>query len=253
LLIDTHAHLYYSDLKSQLDDVISRAGEAGVEQIICVGTDLDSSRESITIAEKYLNVFATAGVHPHDAKDAPTHFAEELRKLAGHEKVVAIGEMGLDFFRNLSPPDVQSVVFRQQLELANELNLPAVIHNREADEALLTALREITPKRGVVHCFSSNVETAKAVLELGLKISFTGTVTFGKNHNESVLKAIDLGDFMLETDCPFLAPVPNRGKLNEPGNISHIAQRIAEIKGVLIKEVAEKTTRTAQQFFRLPA
>ncbi len=252
MLIDTHAHLYYPDLKSQLDDVIFRAGGVGVEQIICVGTDLDSSKKSIAIAEKYPTVFATVGVHPHDAKDVSADFIEELRKLAAHEKVVAIGEMGLDFFRNLSPPDVQSVVFCQQLELANELDLPAVIHNRDADEALLAILKEVTPKRGVVHCFSSGVETARSILDLGVIISFTGTVTFGKNHNESVLKAIDLKDFMLETDCPFLAPIPNRGKLNEPANIPHIAQQIAEIIGVSVEEVAEKTTRTAQQFFRLP-
>lgn len=252
MYIDTHAHLYYSDLKSQLNDVIVRAGDAGVEQIFCVGTDLKSSRESIAIAEKYSNVFASAGVHPHDAKDASSDFTEELRKLAEHEKVMAIGEMGLDFYRNISPPEVQRTVFRQQLELAEELDLPAVIHNRDADDALLTILEEITPKRGVVHCFSSDLETAKEILNLGLKISFTGTITFGKNNSDSVLKYINLDDFMLETDCPFLAPVPNRGKLNEPANVPHIARRVAEIKGLSVEEVAEQTTRNAQTFFSLP-
>lgn len=252
MFIDTHAHLYYVDLKNQLDDVIRRAAEADVVQIICVGTDLESSRESIAIAEKYSNVFATVGVHPHDANDASSDFIEEIRELAKHTKVVAIGEMGLDFYRNLSPPEMQRTVFRQQLELAEELELPAVIHNREAHEALLTILEEITPKRGVVHCFSSDLETAKEILNLGLKISFTGTITFVKNNSDSVLKYINLDDFMLETDCPFLAPVPNRGKLNEPANIMHIARRVAEMKGVSIKEVAENTSRNAQTFFSLP-
>lgn len=252
MFIDTHAHLYYVDLKNQLDDVIRRAAEADVVQIICVGTDLESSRESIAIAEKYSNVFATVGVHPHDANDASSDFIEEIRELAKHTKVVAIGEMGLDFYRNLSPPEMQRTVFRQQLELAEELELPAVIHNREAHEALLTILEEIMPRRGVVHCFSSDVETAKEILNLGLKISFTGTITFVKNNSDSVLKYINLDDFMLETDCPFLAPVPNRGKLNEPANIMHIARRVAEIKGVSIEEVAENTSRNAQTFFSLP-
>ncbi len=252
MLVDTHAHLYYSDLNSQLNDVIARAAEVEVEQIVCVGTDYESSVESIAIAEKYPNVFATVGVHPHDAKDTTVDFIEKLRNLTKHDKVVAIGEMGLDFYRNISPPEVQRTVFLKQLELTEELDLPAVIHNRDADDALMTILEEITPERGVVHCFSSDLETAKEILNLGVKISFTGTVTFGKNNSESVLKYINLEDFMLETDCPFLAPVPNRGKLNEPANVLHIARRVAEIKGLSVEEVAEQTTRNAQTFFSLP-
>ncbi len=252
MYIDTHAHLYYDDLKNQLGDVVKRAEAAGVTQIICVGTDLPSSETSISIAEKYNAVFATVGVHPHDAKDTPDDYLHQLRDLASHSKVVAMGEMGLDYFRDFSPRNVQKEVFQSQLALARELDLPAVIHNRDADEDILKILEEVRYERSVLHCFSSDTEMAGRAVSLGCFLSFTGNVTFGKNHTESVLLTTPLNRIMLETDCPFMTPVPNRGKLNEPANILHIAQWIAKIKRINVSEVAESTTSTAQFFFNLP-
>lgn len=252
MYIDTHAHLYYDDLKNQLGDVVKRAEAAGVTQIICVGTDLPSSKTSISIAEKYNAVFATVGVHPHDAKDTPDDYLHQLRDLASHSKVVAMGEMGLDYFRDFSPRNVQKEVFQSQLALARELDLPAVIHNRDADEDILKILEEVRYERSVLHCFSSDTEMAGRAVSLGCFLSFTGNVTFGKNHTESVLLTTPLNRIMLETDCPFMTPVPNRGKLNEPANILHIAQWIAKVKRIDVSEVAESTTSTAQIFFDLP-
>ena len=252
MYIDTHAHLYYDDLKNQLGDVVNRAEAAGVTQIICVGTDLPSSKTSISIAEKYNAVFATVGVHPHDAKNTPDDYLHQLRDMASHSKVVAMGEMGLDYFRDFSPRNVQKEVFLSQLELARELDLPAVIHNRDADEDILKFLEEVRYERSVLHCFSSDTEMAGRAVSLGCFLSFTGNVTFGKNHTESVLLTTPLNRIMLETDCPFMTPVPNRGKLNEPANILHIAQWIAKVKRIDVSEVAESTTSTAQIFFDLP-
>ena len=252
MYIDTHAHLYYDDLKNQLGDVVKRAEAAGVTQIICVGTDLPSSKTSISIAEKYNAVFATVGVHPHDAKDTPDDYLRQLRDMASHSKVVAMGEMGLDYFRDFSPRNVQKEVFLSQLALAREMDLPAVIHNRDADEDILKILEEVRYERSVLHCFSSNTEMAGRAISLGCFLSFTGNVTFGKNHTEAVLSAIPMDRIMLETDCPFMTPVPNRGKLNEPANILHIAQWIAKVKRIDVSEVAESTTSTAQIFFDLP-
>lgn len=252
MYIDTHAHLYYDNLKNQLAKVVERAEAAGVTQIICVGTDLPSSETSISIAEKYDAVFATVGVHPHDAKDAPDDYLHQLRDLTSHSKVVAVGEMGLDYFRDFSPRNVQKEVFQSQLALARELDLPAVIHNRDADEDILKILEEVRYEKSVLHCFSSNTEMAGRAISLGCLLSFTGNVTFGKNHTESVLLTTPLNRIMLETDCPFMTPVPNRGKLNEPANILHIAQWIAKIKRINVSEVAESTTSTAQFFFNLP-
>ncbi|HIB71075.1 MAG TPA: TatD family deoxyribonuclease [Candidatus Marinimicrobia bacterium] len=252
MYIDTHAHLYYDNLKNQLAKVVERAEAAGVTQIICVGTDLPSSETSISIAEKYDAVFATVGVHPHDAKDAPDDYLHQLRDLTSHSKVVAVGEMGLDYFRDFSPRNVQKEVFQSQLALARELDLPAVIHNRDADEDILKILEEVRYEKSVLHCFSSNTEMAGRAISLGCLLSFTGNVTFGKNHTESVLLTTPLNRIMLETDCPFMTPVPNRGKLNEPANILHIAQWIAKIKRIDVSEVAESTTSTAQFFYNLP-
>ena len=252
MYIDTHAHLYYDDLKNQLGDVVKRAEAAGVTQIICVGTDLPSSKTSISIAEKYNAVFATVGVHPHDAKDTPDDYLRQLRDMASHSKVVAMGEMGLDYFRDFSPRNVQKEVFQSQLALARELDLPAVIHNRDADEDILKILEEVRYEKSVLHCFSSDTEMAGRAVSLGCFLSFTGNVTFGKNHTESVLLTTPLNRIMLETDCPFMTPVPNRGKLNEPANILHIAQWIAKVKRIDVSEVAESTTSTAQIFFDLP-
>ncbi len=224
-----------------------------MERIICVGTDLASSRTSISIAEQFDSVFATAGIHPHDAKDAPEDYLLQLREFLTHEKVVGVGEMGLDYFRNFSPPDLQRTIFQSQLELASELEMPAVIHNRDADKDLLQIIENVSPFQAVIHCFSSDFLIAKRALEAGCFLSFTGNVTFGKNSTEAVLKSTPVDRIMLETDCPFMTPVPHRGKVNEPSNIPYIGKRIAEIKEMEPIEIARITSATAQDFFGLPA
>lgn len=252
LFIDTHAHLYYKDLQNQLDHVVRRAESAGVDKIICVGTDLASSRTSIVLCEQYPNLFATVGIHPHDSKHAPPFYLDEIRDLTSHPGVVAIGEMGLDFYRKLSPEDIQIEVFRDQLELAKELNFPAVIHNRNADESVIRIIKTVGHTRGVLHCFSSGREMADRVLESGLKISFTGSVTYGDPEIESIVKSVSLKSIMLETDSPYLSPVPKRGERNEPSNLPLIASKIAEIKNINVDRVAAITTETSNHFFNLP-
>ena len=251
ILIDTHAHLFYKDLADQLDEVLDRAQAAGVEAVICVGLDLATSRQAVALAEKYPFIWATAGVHPHDAGEAPEGYLQQLEQLASHPRVVAIGEMGLDFYRNLSPPETQRRVFREQLELAKSVDLPVVVHNREADEALYAALTVAGHRKGVVHCFSSAVPFARQILDFGLEISFTGTVTFGKNHNASVLEAVGLEHIMVETDCPYLAPVPKRGKTNEPSYLRHTVAAIADICSTTAEAVGEITTANARRLFGL--
>ncbi len=223
--------------------------QAGVDTIICVGLDVPTSEQAIELAETYPTVWATVGVHPHEAQDALKDYLKRLEELAGHEKVVAMGEMGLDYFRNISPPDVQQGVFQGQLELARSLELPAVVHNRDADDDLFAIIHNVGHSQGVVHCFSSPPAFARQVIDFGFHISFTGTVTYGKNDNAAVLEAIGLDWVMVETDCPYLAPAPRRGKTNEPAFVRHTAAKIAEICGLTLDQVAAQTTANARRLF----
>jgi len=249
LLIDTHAHLFHEDYEGRLDEVLQRAGEAGVAAIICVGLDLPTSEASIALAEVYPNVWAAVGVHPHDAGDAPPDILQLLETMAAHDKVVAIGETGLDYVRDLSPREVQRSLFQGQLELARSLGLPAVVHNRRADGDLLAIMQAVGHTQGVLHCFSSAPDFARQALEFGFYISFTGTVTFGSNDNAAVLEAVGLERVMVETDCPYLAPVPHRGKTNEPAFVRHVAEKLAGICGTTLEEVARVTTANARRLF----
>ena len=248
-LIDTHAHLFYKDYQDRLDDVLQRAEAAGVGAVICVGLDLPTSEQAIAIAETYPNVWAAVGVHPHEAGDAPPDTLKRLEALAVHDKVVAIGETGLDYVRDISPPEVQRSLFQGQLELARSLELPVVVHNRQADVDTLAIVETVGHLAGVLHCFSSPPAIARLAISLGLYISFTGTVTFGKNHNEAVLRAVGLERVMVETDCPYLAPVPHRGKTNEPAFVRHVAEKVAGICGTTLKEAARITTANARRLF----
>ena len=248
-LIDTHAHLFYKDYRDQLDDVLQRAEDAGVEAIICVGLDLPTSEQAIELADKYPQLWAAVGVHPHDAIDAPGDAMEQLEALASHDKVVAIGEIGLDYYRDLSPWKAQQDLFRQHLELARSLDLPVIVHNRRADDDVWKILQEMDHRKGVLHCYSSGPELAGQAIEFGFHISFTGTVTFGKNRNADVLRAVGLDRVMVETDCPYLAPVPHRGKTNEPAYVRLVAERIAEIQGATLEDVARITTANARGLF----
>ena len=185
-MIDSHAHLYYDSYRD-LPEVLERAEEAGVTQIICIGTDLQSSEKCIELAEKHPQLFATVGIHPHEAKMAPVQYLNFLENFLHHPKVVALGEIGLDYHYNHSSPDIQKRVFREQLELANSVEIPVVIHSRKSDDDLLYCIRKSNSKNGVVHCFSSGVETAKQLIEIGFYMSFTGIVTFGNNETEEVI------------------------------------------------------------------
>ena len=250
-MIDTHAHLFYRDFEGQLESIIQRAWDAGLSHLICVGLNLATSEQAINIAEKHDHVWATVGVHPHDAGAAPGDYLDHLERMASHEKVVAIGEMGLDFFRNLTPPERQIDVFREQLALARTLNLPAIIHSRQADDAIFETVSGVGHYNAVVHCFSSDAAFARKMVDMGLHISFTGTVTFGKNHNAAALQEAGLEKVMVETDCPYLAPVPVRGKTNEPSYLPHTVSKIAEICSLPVQEVVDITSRNARAFFGL--
>lgn len=257
---DTHAHLNFPDFAADLPQVIERAQAAGIAKIVCIGTDLAGSRRAVEIAEQYPNVYAAPGWHPTHVRDAPDDVRPGLRELIRHPKVVAIGETGLDYHwrGNALPADFsqykarQNEIFRQQMELAAESGLNCVIHQREAMDDVLAAMSPFAGKiRAVFHCFSESLATMRRVLEAGWILSFTGILTFKNGANvREALAAAPAGQFMLETDCPFLSPVPYRGKRCEPAYVKEIAAAAALARGCPIEELSEMTCATAHQFFR---
>lgn len=251
MLTDTHCHLFYKDLKNNLSDVLKRAEELGVNRFICVATNMEDARECLLLGETHDNIFASVGVHPHDAKDAPEDFVDQIYDLMTFDSMVAVGEMGLDYFRNISDPEIQKDVFRTQMEIAQELNKPIIFHNRDADQDMIKILKEFPDVRGVAHCFSSNLETANAFLDLGYYISFSGNLTFKNSHLPEVAKELPLDRILVETDSPYLSPVPHRGKPNEPGRTRFVAEKLAEIHGVSLELIAEKTTENASSLFQI--
>ena len=251
MIVDTHCHLYFEELNKDLDGVLSRANELGVNTFICVGTNINDSQESLNLAQKYKNIYATAGIHPHDSKDADEDDLQKLRKLLDNEKIVAVGEMGLDYFRNISNSDTQKIVFKDQLKLAEETNKPIVFHNREADEDIINILSDFPNVIGVAHCFSSSYETAIKLIEMGFYISFSGNLTFKNSHLPEVAKKLPLDRLLVETDSPFLSPVPFRGKTNEPGRTRYVVEKLAEIFDSDIDQIASITTANAKNLFNL--
>lgn len=254
LLIDTHAHLDSSRFNKDRAEVIKNARVTGVSYIVNIGADLRSSRYSVKLAREYPFIFATVGIHPHDAIGLDANVLAELEKLAGEEKVVAIGEIGLDYYYDHSPRDIQRAAFIDQLVLAKKLNLPIVVHSREAEEDTMNILKEhyAGAGTGILHCFSGSLAMAREALDLGFYLAFGGVVTF-KNAGGllEVLREIPLDRILLETDCPYLTPVPHRGKRNEPAYLPYVAEKIAEIKGVAIEELAEITTANAIRVYNL--
>jgi TatD DNase family protein len=284
MLIETHAHLDYPDFAADFDDVLRRANEAGVTRIITIGTSVESSRRAVDLAERHSNIFAVIGVHPTYVEESAEDVITPLRELAKSPRVVAIGETGLDYHRLPSvelakerktqvfakalqssteeqiEADIhdgaykskQASLFEQQLDLAAELELNVVIHQRDAWDDTLEIIRPYTGKlRGVFHCFGGTREQADEVLALGHLVSFTGIVTFKNGVAVREIAAqLSLGDFMVETDCPYLAPVPFRGKRCEPAHTRLVAESIAAARGISVGEVATATTRTAEEFFR---
>jgi TatD DNase family protein len=258
MLIDTHAHLDYTDFEPDRAEVIARAAEAGVTEIISIGTRIDSSTRAVELAENFPNIRATVGIHPCEADSAPDDAVERLRRLAQSRRVVAIGEIGLDYHHPPEDPAAlpahrarQVELFRQQLGLAVELGLNAVIHQRDSWDDTLAILREYTGRvRGVFHCFGGTPEQAREVIALGHLVSFTGIVTF-KNARQvqETARALEPDAFMVETDCPYLAPAPDRGKRCEPAHTRRVAEQIARLRGEPLGEIAARTTETARRFF----
>ena len=252
MLIDSHCHLYMGSWSEKLDTILARAKENGVGKIICPGIDIESSWQSLTIAKNNINIFAAAGIHPHDAKEAPIDFINQLHDILVQPKIVAVGEIGLDYYRNISDADIQRKVFKKQLQLAKKLNLPVIIHNRNADDDIIYILRQISSIRGVAHCFSSDITTAKIFLDMGLYISFAGNLTYKNSDLLEVAKEIPLDRLLIETDAPFLSPVPYRGKENEPSRVKFVAEKLAECHEVSIKEIEIATQKNTETLFNLP-
>ena len=247
-LIDTHSHIYYEQYNDDFDEVINRASDQGVHRIICVGVDLESSIQSLELANKYNSVFCTVGYHPHESEKASNNYLTELEEMCKNPKVVGIGETGLDYYYKHSDIEIQKKRFVEQIELANSLSLPVVVHNRESDDDLYEILRRYKPK-GVIHCFASDAIFAKKIIDLGLLLSFTGIITFKNSNLNDVVYSTPLSKLMVETDSPYLTPEPYRGKRNEPSHVSIIAKKIAAIKDVSINHVISETTSNALNLF----
>ena len=253
IFIDTHCHLYWDDFREDLPAVIDRARAAGVTRMIVPATDFETFAQAAEIAARFDGVFLAAGIHPHDAAKAPADFADRLREFAAHPRVVAIGEIGLDYYYDFSSPGEQKRVLHAQLEVAKERGLPVILHNRESDDELLAVVRahQDGSLRGQFHCFSSSAVYARAVLDAGFHLSFTGNVTFKKSVLDPVLSYVPDDRLLIETDAPFMTPAPFRGKRNEPSMIPLIARRFASARHQSLAHVAAITTRNAEQLFRL--
>jgi len=250
-LIDSHAHIYYRDYAGDFDAMLQRAADAGVEAMLVVGTDIESSRESVELAEKHPQLYAAVGIHPHDAGRVTDACYAVIRDLAlSSSRVVAIGEIGLDFYRDRSPRADQERVFRAFLRLARELDKPVIIHDRDAHRQVLDCLREEGTRRGVLHCFSGDAAMAAEALAMGLYISIPGTVTYPSNEAlREVVRAVSIDRMLVETDCPYLAPAPHRGKRNEPAYVRLAAERVAQVKGLSLEDVARITTKNVRDLF----
>lgn len=255
MLIDTHAHLDMQEFDQDRDDVLKRAKNSGLTHVITVGIDLTASCNGMDLADKHACVFAAVGCHPHHAGTCDRKTLDRLAQLASRPKAVAWGEIGLDFYRNLAPPDVQRECFQLQLERANDLGLPVVIHDREAHGEVLAMLRRVGKRNGagVIHCFSGDPGLALEFIHLGYSISIAGTVTYPKaTRVQEVAASIPLDAMVLETDAPFLSPVPKRGKRNEPGFVTFTAREVARLRKMDLEEVARFTSRNAMALFSIP-
>ncbi len=252
---DTHCHLDMAAYTADLDEVIHHAKEAHVTTIVTIGIDLQSSIRAVELAQRFEGVYATVGVHPHEAASVTTEVLDALKKLAAEPKVVGYGEIGLDYAKEYAPIETQKKACLAQLQTAKELNLPVIIHDRDAHEDILTLLKEQGPfpAGGVMHCFSGNPQFAREILDLGFYISIPGIVTFKNAANlQETAQKTPLDRLVIETDGPFLAPVPFRGKRNTPSLLLYTAEKIAELRDISLTEVAAATTVNAKKLFKLP-
>lgn len=251
-LIDTHCHLYEPDYDGFRDQLIKQLPYNGISKLICVGCNIETTRQSIALAEKYDFIFAQAGFHPCDTANISDDMWTQMKQLAEHPKVVAIGEIGLDYHWDVSPRDRQKYWFAKQIDYANSIGLPVVIHSRDATADTMQTLKEHLPKKGVFHCFSGSVETMNQVVDMGMSISLGGVVTF-KNAKNAIMcaKEIPLDRLLLETDCPYLTPEPFRGKLNRPDYTIYVAEKIAEIRNMQTQQIIEITSANAENMFNI--
>lgn len=261
MFIDTHTHLTLKEFKFEVPAVLGRAKEAGVGAIINVGTDLKSSKEAIDLARRYPEVYAAVGIHPDTSDELDIETRGLLMDMAGSSKVVAIGEVGLDYYflkrssqyARYPKREVQIFCFEQMLDIALETNLPVIVHCREAEADLIGILKSYANVlKGVVHCFSGNLDFADKILDLGFAVSFTGNITYKSNHAiEDIIRRLPIGSIMIETDSPLLPPEPYRGKRNEPAYVVEVAKKIAAIKGMTMAEIEAETTKKAKKLFRI--
>ena len=253
MLFDTHAHYDAQQFDPDRDAVLSALPSRGVSLVVNPGCDMPSSRTALSLAEKYPFLYAAVGYHPENCAPYRQEELDQLRRMARHPKVVAIGEIGLDYYWEENPPrELQQRVFRDQLALAEELDLPVIVHDREAHGDSLAIVKEFPRVRGVFHCFSGSVEMARELVKLGWMLSFTGVLTY-KNARKAVeaAQAIPLDRLMIETDSPYMAPVPHRGERNDSGYVLHICEKLAQIKGISTEECARITLENGKRFFRI--
>ena len=255
IIIDTHAHLDVDEFANDVDDVIARAVKAGVNRIITAGTSIASSEKAIALAEKYLPVFAAVGIHPQEIVGTQKTDIRQIAELAKHPKVVALGEMGLDFHRSIVHKDEQIQGLKWQLELASELKLPVIIHNRQATNEMIEILGDWVKQfpiecTGVIHCFQESIPVAKAFLEMGFYLSLGGYISYPSSHLSTVINSIPKNRLLVETDCPYLPPQKYRGKRNEPAYSTLTVETLAGILGITAEQVAHLTTENATRLFR---
>ena len=254
-IFDTHAHYDSGGFNADRDEVLSALPGSGVGLVVDPGCDVESSRRAVALAEKYSHVYAAVGIHPEDCAGCVEAEFDAIRALCGHEKVVAIGEIGLDYYWAENPPkEFQQQVFRRQLDMAAELDLPVIVHDREAHGDCLDIVREFPGVRGVFHCYSGSAEMAMELVRLGWMISFTGVLTY-KNARRAVeaARAVPLDRLMIETDSPYMAPEPHRGERNHSGYVLHVCERLAELKGIAPEECARATLENGCRFFGISA
>ena len=253
MFVDTHTHLDFDAFDEDREKVIQRAIENQVLAIITIGTDLETSKQAILLAEKYASIYASVGIHPSDCAGAIDKDFDFIKELAAHEKVVAIGEIGLDYYHMHAEKEMQAKAFEKQIRIARELNLPMIIHNRDSHTDMLEILNNEGIKEigGVMHSFSGDLDFLDKIIALNMHVSFTGNITFKKSTSNELVKKAPVENMLLETDCPFLTPVPLRGKRNEPAFIVHTAKKIAEIKEIELELLGKITSENAKSLFKL--
>ena len=250
MFFDSHAHLNDERFSDDREKLIESLLDNDISNVVNIGADVPTSYESIALAEKYPFIYASVGVHPHDVEDMTDDTLIELEKMAEHPKVVAIGEIGLDYYYDNSPRELQKKWFIKQMELANKLDLPVIIHSRDAMGDTMEIFKKYPVKKGVVHCYSGSVESAKEILKLGYYISLAGPVTFKNSRGlTEVAKFVPIEKLLIETDCPYLAPEPHRGKRNSSLYVKEVAKKIAELKEMDIEDVAKITSQNAKDLF----